>query len=684
MLPVRLGIAFMMAQLATLGVQANRPDHEGPPGREIAQANRAGNLAALFKPKAKPPARGGNLAHLFKPKAKPPARAGNLAHLFKPKTRPPVTPPEDSAGDANLPNSGADFERCCTAWDNVPEWQRNIPGLKDKKMTEKNCPDFDTETDPEKCVAVKSAAVGDFERCCGAWDTVPGWQRNAPGLKDKKMHVDHNCPDFDTEVDPEKCEAAKSAALEEDAPDGDSGGVPEWESEVTPEDWKEAKADLSKQLKDLKKLEASLEKERAIMTSMGSAIFGDIIKNVQREGFMAEDEDVDSLADQWSRLLVPTEFGKLFKTVDGKAKVPTRVLGEILPQPALFKTRINALQKFFAVMHIEGSSFLMSSEDGFLKWPTRMLSGQSSFGSVLDSLADTWKEKCSLCPIDKSCLSPSASLGCHGREAIAFDPSGPLEKRSWEVLSFQWRCIDTPELLSAFAAKRCTTQAPSGATFDQKKGMLKKLIEDNTFKEIPKSAFNISMEGWFRRESAATQFNIVTQIIGRGDLDTAEVAGPMKSQDVAEGKLKLASLKKEHGLRYEAQMIQWLKTEGFGGIYADKIRDAIRQLQGMRSRRFVQWPICPVGSEDCLGDTVRQYLFDEVSQEETAAKMMETASISWGTTDVAAATALLSPVQKVSQTDERKELKEASDKLLKQVNKVKYVGSKIARDVYSP
>lgn len=49
-----------------------------------------------------------------------------------------------------------------------------------------------------------------------------------------------------------------------------------------------------------------------------------------------------------------------------------------------------------------------------------------------------------------------------------------------------------------------------------------------------------------------------------------------------------------------------------------------------------------------------------------------------------AATALLAPVQEVSMAAERQEFKEASDKLLKEIDKVKYVGAKIAKEVYSP
>lgn len=637
MLPVMIGIALMMAQLANLGVQAERPERPEAP---------------------------------------------NLANLFGAK--PPAAPPKDSAGGAK--DTAAEFERCCSAWDKVPD-QMKIPGLRDKLMkVNNNCPSFDTVEDPGKCEAARNANAAEFERCCKAWDKMPD-QMKIPGLMDKLMKDKNNCPDFDTGKDPEKCAAAQSAAAGEEALDGNSGGEIEWKSEVDPGAWQQAKADITKQLKDLQKLEVSVDKETEEMRSMGPAIFEDIIKNAQKEGFMSEEEDVVSLVDQWKRIVVPPEFSKLFTTnKEGKAKVPTKVIGEIMPQPALFEKRIGALQKFFAMMHIEGSAFLMTSEDGFLKWPTRMLSGQSSFGSVLDSLADTWKEKCSTCPVDKSCLSPSASLGCQARQAIAFDPTGPLDQATWEVLNFAWRCIDTPELLSEFAAKKCKTRAPSDATFDQKKQMLKEFLlsEESSFKKVPKATFDVSERGWFSKQILDTQLSILAQIIGRCDLDPAEVDGPMTPADLDEGKLKLAAMKKTHGMSYERHMTQWLQIEGFGGAYAKNISAAIRQMQGIRSRKFIQWPTCPVGYLDCLGGKVRHYLFDELSQEDTAVNMMEAASVSWGTTDVLAATALLAPVQEVSMAAERQELKEASDKLLKEISKVKYVGVKIAKEVYSP
>mmetsp|Transcript_7553 Transcript_7553/g.13947 ORF Transcript_7553/g.13947 Transcript_7553/m.13947 type:complete len:571 (+) Transcript_7553:79-1791(+) len=524
------------------------------------------------------------------------------------------------------------------------------------------------------------------KECCEAWNGLKDMIKKIPGLALKNMG-NAGCPDFDVfGTDPETCEAAEDA---QESGAGDSGGPLQslnWVEVVSDQSWKKAKGSMGKLFDELQELEARVEEQRKTMTSMRSTLVEDVIKNAQREGFVPEDKDAVGLAQRWMKFITPQEFAKLFQMSAGIAKVPPRALAEIMPKPELFQRRAGALKKFFAMMHIEGSVFLKDSmaRNGmeYFKWPTLMLDDttETDFGSVLDSLSDKWEEKCSACPIEKSCLSPSPAQECGYRQAIAFDPSsGPLDKAIWETFFFQWRCIDSPELLSSFAVKKCNTKGTSSASFDQKRAILKQWLLTARIEHKSSVGFDASKNGWFKGLSQEGQEEVLDQIIGRGELDAPEVPGPMTPEHAEQGRGQLATLKSQYGMSYESEMSKWLDT-GFGGAYKESIPAAIRQIQGVRPRAFVQWPACPPTSTDCLGSKVRDYLFKKISS--TSSTELTKASISWGTTNVEEATVLLSAVKNVSTNEERQQFKEASDKLMKEIKKEQAKGNRIAKLVY--
>jgi len=506
------------------------------------------------------------------------------------------------------------------------------------------------------------------------------------------------CELFDVVIDGAKCkveetETATATEEEENEPDSVGDINIDWQSQMSPETWAETQLDIKKQMKKLMKLDKSFDETRAKLMSIGSATIEGIIQAMVDRGYLDDTVDVGKLAHTWGEEVAPDEFGRIFDLGDSWIRGPNiKDNAAALADPSKFKKRLHSITRLFGYLHIEGSAFmkeLSASNKQQLKWPALLMS--KDFGELLDSIGNTWDEKCSKCQIDMSCYS--ASEGCQYREALAYS-KGPLDSKTWGTLNTQWKCLDIQESLPKDVVKRtCEFNSTNSTNYEGKRAMLKTWLASKTF-DTSFKIYGMDIDKgdvWFSSLDSKQQETLLDQIIGRGPLDDAVVGGPLTEEELEIAHQELVRLKSEYADKAELQLRNWLNsTDAFDGVYFNGSQSkqyfkAVNQIFQIRERDFRQWPACPAWNDvqDCLGKEVEAYLYQVMDQEgepgEANRKRMQ-ASIGWEISPVEIN--ILKPVAKPSLEDERAEFKTLTDEMVKQIRKIEPVAFNVKKDVY--
>lgn len=532
-----------------------------------------------------------------------------------------------------------------------------------------------------------------LEECCTkVWpekSNQPGFGLPLAGFGLRIMAM-RGCADFD----PEKCPKDED---DEEITDGTVEEVPY--ADALPEGtWDKAKLKLRKTADTLRELADQLVKDEEQLHSIGSAVFSDTMKHVATELSLFQDfplnEDEQAVAvDKWKHIITPQQF----KDMLASGVMGMNQVGEVIQQPDLFQVRVDALNKLFIMFHKPGSEFWADLTGGELRWPLAMFGLSKGVDKLLpgalDEITKTWGETCGKvpdCDATVSCYDPAAGA-CVARRAIAYDPdAGPLDPTTFSVIHRQWRCMNTPELMTERALQMCEVcsgfqdckRFPAELSHEERLEFLTKWMSGRAITECKgKQCYDAQSPGWFTELGEAEKDLIVKQAIGMGELDPADVPGPLNPEEKEEAAAMMKKL--TVGIDTVTGFKKWLQEGAFDGRFKDKekAREVLHQVANIRSRSWKAYPQCPPSTTDCLGKKAQ--MFAARNAEEASGNLLEQASVRWrGAAEAEAESRILQPPEPATESQERSDYKQAVDLLVKDIGRTTGVASKVQKLIY--